>query len=116
MTLGVMAAAAVAVAAIIVLFILPGMPKELAVQIPHYAVAADGRQLTVTAATNPLDTIESATAHESATSVKVIVLVSRQAGTAPAVIHLVDIPITLSSPLAGRTVLDAQDRPVPVKK
>jgi len=109
--LGAVIAAGLAVAIIATLSLRPHETAQLA----HYAVAPDGRQLTVTAAMGRLETIESTSVQEGPTTVKIIVLISRRSGTAPADIQLVDLPIALTSPLGGRTVTDANDNPIPLK-
>lgn len=108
----VVAASAVA---IIAAFLLLRPPPLYPGRIAHYTVGADGRELTVSVAMGRLETIESTKIEESATTVKVIVLVSRRSGTAQADLQLVDVQVALASPLSARTVVDASDTPVPVK-
>jgi len=109
-----MVAAALALATIAA-FVLLRPPAFYPARMAHYTLGADGRQLTVTAALGRLETVESTKTEESATTVKVIVLVSRRSGTAQADLQLIDIPITLASPLGGRAVVDASDTPIPPK-
>lgn len=115
--LGVWAAAALAAAAIIgTVLVQACSPRTVTADLQSYAPAADGRQITVTATMTRLDTIEIASAQEDATSVKVTVLLRRRSGTSPADLLFVEVPVPLNQPLDGRTVVDANGKPIPLKR
>lgn len=113
--LAAMAAAAIAVAAIAALVYRANAPQEHEVPLRSYSVAADERELTMTAQLTRLDQIVSVTADESANSVKVTVVARKQRGTAPSDILFVDVRVTLTDPLGDRAVLDGNGDPVQLR-
>jgi hypothetical protein len=110
-----MTAAGVALAVIAGLMFLQETTRLVPAEAAHYSLSADGRQLVVTFVLSRLESIESQSAQESASAVKVIVLVSRRSGTATLDARLIDVRFALTSPLDGRAVIDARGSPVPPK-
>src|SRR4051812_36728345 len=80
-----------------------------------YAVSADGRQLVVTAVVPRQCDVDRSVGAESSTTVQVTVSLACRGGLVASDAPLVDVPITLSTPLAGRTVLDANGAAVSPK-
>jgi hypothetical protein len=83
------------------------------VPIAYYTVSADERVLRATVSVGRQDTVESATANETPTTVQAIVRATRRPGTYLSDLRLVEIPVTLQSPLGSRTVLDADGNTPP---
>lgn len=106
-------ALALAVAAFV---LLTREPAPAPARLAHYAISADGRELTVTVALGSLETITSRHIEEDRDVVKVVVL-SRQAnGTGTLNIVLVDLVFPLAAPLGERQVVDANGRLIPVAR
>jgi hypothetical protein len=99
---------------VIALGLTTGAPAPRSADLTQYAVSADGKQLVVTAVVPTQCGISRTSADERSDAVQVIVRLScngSPSGAAP----LVDIPVTLTNPLNGRTVLDANGAAVAAK-
>jgi len=99
---------------VIALGLANGAPAPRTADLTQYAVSADGKQLVVTAVVPTQCAIERTSADEGSGAVQVTVRLScsgSPSGGAP----LVDIPVALTSPLNGRTVLDANGAAVQAK-
>jgi hypothetical protein len=76
-------------------------------ELVDYAASADGLRLVVTAIVPQLCDVDRIVGDESTTAVRVTVTLTCRGAPSAASAPLVDVPVTLRTPLGSRAVLDA---------
>ncbi len=78
-----------------------------AAELVDYAASADGLRLVVTAIVPQACDVDRVVGDESTTAVRLTVTLTCRGAPSSGGAPLVDVPVTLRTPLGGRTVLDA---------
>ena len=91
-------------------------PTQGRATVASYEPTTDSQLLNVGILVGRLDSIGSSGTQEDAESVRIDVRLLHWRGTAPADLLLIYVPVHLERALGGRTVLDAEGKPLPQRR